>query len=300
MPDHIHNPKCRARHLGAWAIEPQFLASALSEVRAGTWRPRADAGPADAPAAPLAPLYTMTTAGVAVVGITGPMMKGWSKYAECDTLRVREAVRAATASKDVQAILLVIDSPGGSADGTLELANDVAAARRAKPVHAFVDDCCASAAYWVASQAERISVNAVGLVGSIGTYCVVYDSSKAAEMEGVRVHVVSTGEHKGAQVPGTPVTPALLSDTQRIVDGFNAEFLAAVGRGRPALSGDALKAVATGQVWMGASAVTLGLADAVGTMQEAHDAVAAEASRRARAKEALNLAGQGAARISRR
>jgi signal peptide peptidase SppA len=248
---------------------------------------------------PPEPLYATSAAGVAMVSVAGPMMKGYSKYAECDTLRVREAVRAATASNDVRAILLVFDSPGGSVAGTQELADDVMAARQVKPVHAFADDCCCSAAYWVASQAERLTINSLGIAGSIGVFCVLEDTSQAAEMAGVKVHVISTGGMKGAAVDGTPITPAILADFQRLIDGTNAHFLAAVSRGRAPLTGDVLQAVATGQVWLGAEAVTLGLADAVGTMQQAHDSVAAEADRRARAKEALNLAGRGAMRISR-
>lgn len=294
MREPIHNPKCRARHLGAWAIQPAYLTGALASIRSGTWRPRAESEDYDAPAREPDPAsYQITPAGVAVVSLRGAMMKGWSKYAECDTLRVRAALRAATADPLARAILLVLDSPGGGVPGTQELADDVMAARQVKPVHAHVDDCCASAAYWVASQAERLTTNAMGTTGSIGVFCVLHDESKAAEMDGVKVHVVSTGGLKGAGTPGTPVTDEVLSDTQRLVDQVNALFHAAIVRARPGLSGEAMAKVATGQVWMGAEAVALGLVDAVCTLEDAHAAVLAEASRREgaqRAAEARRIA----------
>jgi ClpP class serine protease len=70
------------------------------------------------------------------------------------------------------------------------------------------------------------------MVGSLGMFTVLYDLSKAAEMEGVQVHVVSTGERKGAAVPGTPVTDEDLAEAQRLVDGFDAFFRSAVRDGR--------------------------------------------------------------------
>jgi signal peptide peptidase SppA len=281
----VHNPRCRARHLGAWAIEPAYLSSALAAIRDGTWKPKAmedDYGD-ERPPAPDRPLYDVSPQGIGVVHVRGSMMKGWSKFAECDTLAVRAAVRGATADARVRGILLAVDSPGGSVPGTQELADDVWAARQVKPVHAFAEDCCASAAFWVASQAERLTTNALGTVGSIGVFCVLYDESKAAEMEGVKVHVVSTGAHKGAGTPGTPVTDEVLADTQRLVDQVNEAFQAAVTRGRPSL--DVAK-VATGQVWLGADALRLGLVDAVGSMEQAHAAVVAESDRREGAKRA--------------
>jgi signal peptide peptidase SppA len=286
----VHNPKCRARHLGAWAIQPAYLSGALASIKSGTWQPRAESEGYEAEQGPPKPAYRVTPEGIAVVDIRGGMMKGWSKYAECDTLGVRSAVRAATADARARGILLVVDSPGGGVPGTQELADDVMAARQAKPVHAFIDDMGASAAYWVASQAERVTVNALGEVGSIGVYAVLVDESEAAEMAGVKVHVVSTGGHKGAGVAGTPITEATLTDTQRIVDQVNEAFHAAILRGRPSLD---VSKVATGQVWIGAEAVGLGLVDAVEPMEQAYAALVAEAGRReaaTRSSEARRLA----------
>ena len=133
---------------------------------------------------------------------------------------------------DVRAFtLLHIDSPGGHVAGTKELADDVAAVDQSKPVHAYLEDAGASAAYWIASQARSVTANAMAMVGSLGTFTVLYDLSKAAAMEGVQVRIVSTGERKGAAAPGTPVTDADVAEAQRLVDGFDAFFRAAVRDG---------------------------------------------------------------------
>ncbi len=176
-----------------------------------------------------------------------------------------DQLRAMAADEKVGAILLHIDSPGGHVAGTKELADDVALVDRQKPVHAYIEDTGASAAYWVASQARSVAANAMAMVGSLGTFTVLYDLSKAAEMEGVQVHVVSTGERKGSAAPGTPVTDADVAEAQRLVDGFDAFFRAAVRDGRKLGAKDAT-AVWTGAVWLAGEAKGLGRVDRVETL----------------------------------
>lgn len=77
--------------------------------------------------------------------------------------------------------------------GTKELADDVAAVDAVKPVHAYLEDAGASAAYWIASQARTVTANAMAMVGSLGTFTVLYDLSKSAEMDGVQGAGVVTG-----------------------------------------------------------------------------------------------------------
>jgi protease-4 len=189
-------------------------------------------------------------------------MKARSKYGGYSTVDARRQLRAMAQDDRVGAILLHIDSPGGHVAGTKELADDVRAVDEAKPVHAYLEDTGASAAYWVASQARTVAANAMAMVGSLGTFTVLYDLSKAAEMEGVQVHVVSTGERKGAAAPGTPVTDEDLAEARRLVDGFDAFFRAAVREGRGMGSKEA-SAVWTGAAWLAVEAKGLGLVDRV-------------------------------------
>lgn len=243
-----------------WAIEPEAMKAAFQDVPEMAAAGEGGSG-----------RFTMTAAGSAIIQINGPMTKGenlWTMFGfATSTLAVRAALRDAVADSDVKSIMLLIDSPGGEVSGTDELAEDVRAANRAKPVHAFVDDLGASAAMWVASQAETITSNRMAMVGSIGVYTVVVDASEAFEAQGVKVHVVSTGDFKGGAF-GAPVSEAQLAEVQKRVDSINVEFKAAVKRGR-GMKAAALDKIADGRVFMSAEAKELGLIDSVGSFEKA-------------------------------
>lgn len=201
--------------------------------------------------------------GIALIGLHGRMMKHASSLSDgTSTVLVRRQIRAAAADAGVQAILLHIDSPGGTAAGTADLAADIGAAGQQKPVWSYVEDLCASAAYWAGSQAHRVSANPTALVGSIGTYGVVYDMSGAAAMEGVKALVVRAGKFKGMGTPGTEVTQEQLAEMQRTVDGLNEHFIAGVAAGRK-LDPAAVRELADGRVHIAKEARRLALIDAV-------------------------------------
>lgn len=222
--------------------------------------------------------------GVAVVVVDGVLSKGGGWFG-ASTVAVRAQLRDAAAREGVRAILLKVSSPGGFVDGTADLAADVAAAAAAKPLEAYVEDIGGSAAYWVASQATRVWANATALVGSIGTYQVLWDESDAFRQMGVKVHVVSTGPLKGAGEPGTEITPEILKSEQTLVDDLNEHFLAAVRKGR-GMTPKQVEAVATGEVWIAAKAKALGLVDGVRTFDEVLDGLVARADGAARRRTA--------------
>lgn len=207
--------------------------------------------------------YEVNSSGVATLMIAGPLMKQVSSMsANTSTVEARRALRAAVADDFVQAIVLRIDSPGGTVAGTKELADDIAAANRKKPVIAYVEDLGASAAYWIASQSREIAANATALVGSIGTYGVVQDMSAMAAASGIKVHVVRAGKFKGMGVPGTEVTAGHLEEMSRTVNALNSFFLNAVAAGRK-MSDEQVAALADGRTHIASEAMRLGLIDAV-------------------------------------
>ena len=258
-----HTPECLNNHLGTWAIEPAWFRGSMSWLRttgfaAAIAHPRADG----AQAAAAGERRFAASGGIAMIPIYGSMMKGQSKFGGTSTQDTRRAITAAASDKSIDGIMLHIDSPGGHVAGTQELADDIAAADKIKPVHAHIDDLGASAAYWAGSQARNLTINEAGSAGSIGVFAVMYDTSGAAEAEGVKVHVVSTGEHKGAGIDGAPITDDQLSEFQGQVDGINELFLAAVKRGRK-LPANQVRDLADGRVLMSRQAQAAGLVDAV-------------------------------------
>jgi signal peptide peptidase SppA len=205
--------------------------------------------------------YTVQN-GVAVLELEGTLMKQESSFGGTSTVAARRALSNAVRDPNVMGVLLKIDSPGGTAAGTGDLADAVADAGKTKPVWAFCEDCCCSAAYFIASQASKIYANAGATVGSIGTYMVVRDLSGAYAANGVKVHVVRAGKHKGTGTAGAEVTAEQLAELQRYVDQVNGGFVAAVARGRQMTSEQAAE-LADGRVHVGSAAQALKLIDGV-------------------------------------
>jgi signal peptide peptidase SppA len=210
-------------------------------------------------------LYVVAN-GVATITIDGPMLfrpPAWlSKYgiAHTNIEAATAAVQAASVDADVEMLVLNIDSPGGMVTGTAELADAVAMA--GKPVMARVGSMAASAAYWVAAQADSIvTSSATSEVGSIGVYTVLVDVSRAYAAEGIEVSLVSSGGIKGAGADGR-VTADLRADTQRKINAIYDMFKAAVASGR----GNRVKgldSLADGRTFLPSDAIFHGLVDAV-------------------------------------
>lgn len=213
--------------------------------------------------------YDVTDEGVALVNLRGPLMKFRSSLAPGTSTRfARQQIRQAMDDGQVGAILLVIDSPGGTVAGTSDLAEDVARASAKKPVYAFLEDLTASAAMWIASQTQKIIANSpTALVGSIGTYAVLHDYSGYAEKMGLKVHVVKAGEFKGAGEPGTEITQEQIAQVQSVVDSLNSEFLNAVARGRK-MPLSQVQAIADGRIHPANEAKRIGLVDAIQSIDQ--------------------------------
>jgi len=214
------------------------------------------------------PLPFTNRGGVAVIPIKGVILKDVPWLYDLfginatSTRRVAASVCAALADTDVASILLAVDSPGGTVAGVQELADIIFEARDAKPLNAHIEDLGASAAYWLASQASHIAANETAAVGGIGVYTVYYDRSEQAAALGIKVHVIASGEYKGAGVPGSSLTGKQLAAIQDRVDGIAAIFQAAVARGR-GMEAKAVAKLATGRVWLAAKAVGNGLINSI-------------------------------------
>lgn len=226
--------------------------------------------------------YLLVDGGVAVIELLGPMMKARSKYGGASTLGIRDALNTAAADPAVSSILLHVESPGGTAAGTPELADTITAVDKRKPVHAYIEDMGASAALWAASAARRVTANATAQIGSIGAFLVLDDTSKAAELAGVKVHVLSTGPDKGVGVDGTAIAAEQLKPFQEWVDYLGKLFATAIQKNR-GLTEKRLAAVTSGRCWAAPDALELKLIDAVEPWAAALKATAAAGAAAAKA-----------------
>lgn len=160
---------------------------------------------------PAAPPYTLRN-GVAVIRVEGVIDRtarvSWFTGLPCTAGqdRIHASLDAALADPEVSAILLSLNSPGGTAAGTKELADAIAAAAQQKPCAAYADGLCASAAYWLASATGRVYAPQTALVGSIGVIAVLTDWSRAIEKAGMVRTIISSGKWKAAGSPDKALT----------------------------------------------------------------------------------------------
>ncbi len=171
------------------------------------------------------------TGDTAVILIRGILMKQipflfrWLGIETTSYLDIQRQIEEALGNNNIKKILLDIDSPGGKVAGCLETAQIIAEAASQKKVTAQIEDLGASGAYWLASQASKITAGPNTEVGSIGVFTVFIDYSKMAENEGIKVHVIRSGEHKGMGVPGAEISESQIAAVQDIVDGIADNFI---------------------------------------------------------------------------
>jgi signal peptide peptidase SppA len=212
---------------------------------------------------------------VARIQVRDVLMKGRPLFRGTSMVDVGNAVNQAAADPNVSGILLEIDSPGGTVAGTDTLASQIKAARKSKPVWASIDDHGASAAYWIASQADLVyATTKTALVGSIGVVLTMYDESKAAEAAGIKTHVFKTGPLKAAGTPGAPITDDEAAYLQGLVNSHQEAFESAVRSGRN-LSAAEMKEVTSGAVFPAPEAKRLRLIDGIRPLRSTIDALAA-------------------------
>ena len=144
---------------------------------------------------------------------------------------IRERVDALLQS-DSKVVNVYVDSPGGYVAGIEKTVRKLELLKTHKRIHVRSDGMIASAAYWLASISNRISVSSLAQVGSVGAYTTITDSSKWYERNGITTHMISSGKMKGAGHPGTEVTPELIEAEQKIIDSIAERFYATVEKYR--------------------------------------------------------------------
>jgi signal peptide peptidase SppA len=268
------------QYAGVWAMEEQQFMRLAEYARGMDVAQHIQAATAIRAQKQEEPLYELTEGGVGVIRLNGAMTKyGSSLSGSQGTITTRRAVRSAARDESVKAIALLIDSPGGATAGTGDLADEVAAAAKVKPVVAYIEDLGASAAYWVASQASEVVANDTALVGSIGTYMVIDDWSGAYAQKGIKTHVIHAGQYKGAGVQGSDLTAEQIADFQRLVNEINDRFVRGVAKGRK-MSLEQARELSDGRMHIAGQAQKLGLVDRISSWAEVVSGLEGTNSRR--------------------
>ena len=172
------------------------------------------------------------------------------------------------ADDSIGAVVLDIDSPGGSVQGIEEAAQRMKALRGTKPVVAVSAYTCASAAYWLASQADQIVASPSSITGSIGVYTIHEDLSAALEAEGVKVTFVSAGRYKVEGNPYEALGDEAFAFAQDTVNDIYGKFTAAVAEGRGVKAGAVRNGYGEGRALTAGDALQEGLVDRVETLAE--------------------------------
>lgn len=191
-------------------------------------------------------------------------MSGGTSYAG-----IKKSLHSAYANEDVKAVVLDIDSPGGTVPGTDELATEIRRIRGgAKPIIAQVNALAASAAYWIASAADEIVVTPSGKAGSIGVYTAHNDISAALEKRGINRTYISAGKHKVEGNETEPLGDDALAHLQASVNRSYDRFVAAVAEGRGTTAGKVEDGYGQGRVFFAEALIDRGMADRIATLDE--------------------------------
>lgn len=205
----------------------------------------------------------VATPHTAVIEIRGAIASG----SEASAANIVSSLVTAFEDEGAQAVILLIDSPGGS-PVQAGIINDEITRLKAlhnKKIYAVVEETCASAAYYIAAATDAIYVDKASLVGSIGVLMDGFGFTGLMEKLGVERRLMTAGENKALLDPFSPQDPAQRAYIQSMLGQIHAQFIEVVKRGR----GDRLKEDAdtfSGLVWSGQQSIELGLADGLANL----------------------------------
>jgi signal peptide peptidase SppA len=215
-----------------------------------------------------------TKGSVAVIPMTGIISHRMSMMSEISgggggsVQSLTAQFRQALEDGNCKAIVFDVDSPGGSVEGVMELAQEIYDARKVKPITAVCNAMACSAAYWLASAAGDLVVTPSGQCGSIGVYMMLQDESEALKNEGVKITLIKAGKYKAEGHPSQPLSDETRDFLQGQVDSVYSMFVKAVATQRGVSQGSVREGMGQGRSLLASDAVKAGLADRTGTLDD--------------------------------
>jgi protease IV len=205
---------------------------------------------------------------IAVVYAEGAIVDGEGGEGEVGGEDFSRELRRLRQDDDVRAIVLRVNSPGGSASASEHIQRELRLAAAVKPVVVSMGSYAASGGYWISAYAKHIFAEPTTITGSIGVVGLHFDIKKLANDLGLTWDGVKTGKHADLFTMTRPKTETELAILQRMVDWIYGEFLNKVAEGRGLARGEVAR-IAQGRVWSGAEALKLGLVDELGGLDAA-------------------------------
>ncbi|MBS0633069.1 MAG: signal peptide peptidase SppA [Verrucomicrobia bacterium] len=206
---------------------------------------------------------------LAIVYAEGSIVDGESDEAgEIASLTLSRELRRLRQDDDVKAVVLRVNSPGGSATAAEAIQRELRLMRKVKPVIISMGTYAASGGYWISAYGDRIFAEPTTITGSIGVFGMQFDVKKLANDFGFTFDSVKTGKFADTFTIARPKTEEEMAMFQRMVDWIYGEFVAKVAEGRH-LKPDFVQEIAQGRVWSGVEAKKLGLVDEIGGLDKA-------------------------------
>ncbi|MEJ6794624.1 MAG: signal peptide peptidase SppA [Flavobacteriales bacterium] len=206
---------------------------------------------------------------IAVIYATGEINGGEGSPESIGSEGLSKTIREAREDKNVKAIVLRVNSPGGSALASETILREMALAKEAKPVIVSMGDVAASGGYYIACQADTIVANPTTITGSIGVFGVLMNAKEMMNNKlGITIDTVKTNKHADIGTIFRPLTRVERQIIQNSVENVYDTFISRVAIGRN-LSKEYVDSVGQGRVWTGRDALELGLVDVLGGLETA-------------------------------
>ena len=214
------------------------------------------------------------SAHIGVIVASGEIQDGKASPGTIGGDSLSRLIRQVRLDKDIKAVVLRVDSPGGSVAASEEIYRELQALRAAgKPLVVSMGDLAASGGYYISAPADQIWASPATLTGSIGIFAIIPNISQTLGKIGVSVDGVGTTPLSGALTIDRPLTPEVSELLQSQIDRGYQQFVSRVSAGRRQTA-QQIDAIGQGRVWAGADARRLGLVDRLGTLEDAVRAAA--------------------------
>ncbi|MEB3831239.1 signal peptide peptidase SppA [Phormidium sp. CCY1219] len=205
---------------------------------------------------------------VAIVYAEGEIVDGPGSVTQVGGDRLAKQLRQLRQDEDVKAVVLRVNSPGGSATASEVIQREVRLMREVKPIVVSMGNIAASGGYWISTSASKIFAQPNTITGSIGVFGLLLNVQELGNNNGITWDVVKTGRYADLGTITRPKTPEELAIAQQVVDRIYQRFLTIVSESRN-LSRERVNQIAQGRVWSGEEAKRIALVDELGGLEDA-------------------------------